>query len=238
MQFLALRSCCQLVNKINVMNNSSKFYILCAIAVLAFSGCSTGGSGGKAEAVKSKSSMPLPPGVTLTRGKHLQGIWVADGFRFSGFDAVVVATPAFKGVERSNEINERAIAIKGIQDALIMALKETAAFASVVSRADEVKAGSRFAVLETTVFEYEKGGGGARYFAGVYGAGQPVIKVRGNLVDSKGAPLFVFEAHRSGESATARMFGGFRSDVEIQAEDIQDLGIDLRDFVKARISGY
>ena len=144
------------------MNKSSKACIFCAIAVLAFSGCATGGSGGKAEAVKSKSSMPLPPGVTLTRGKHLQGIWVADGFRFSGFDAVVVATPAFKAVERSNEINERAIAIKGIQDALVVALKETGAFASVVIRADEVKAGSRFAVLETTVFEYEKGGGGAR----------------------------------------------------------------------------
>jgi hypothetical protein len=34
------------------------------------------------------------------------------------------------------------------------------------------------------------------------------------------------------------MFGGFRSDVEIQAEDIQDLGIDLRDFVKALVSGH
>ena len=48
--------------------------------------------------------------------------------------------------------------------------------------------------------------------------------------------MFVFEARRSGESASARMFGGFRSDVEIQAEDIRDLGIDLRDFVKARSS--
>lgn len=220
------------------MKIPSKLYVACTIAVLAFSGCSTGGSGGKAGVVKGKFSVALPPGVTLAPDKHLQGVWVADGFRFSGFDAVVVPVPVFKAVERSNEINEREIAIKGIQDAIVVALKDTGAFASVVTRAEEVKIGSRFAVLETTVLEYEKGGGGARYFAGVYGAGQPVIKVRGHLVDSKGAPLFVFEAHRSGESATARMFGGFRSDVDIQAEDIQDLGIDLRDFVKARRSDH
>jgi hypothetical protein len=204
--------------------------------VLAFSGCATGGGGGKAETVKTESSVPLPPGVTLTRHPHLQGIWVADGFRFSGLDAVVVPPPAFKAVERSNEINERATALQGIQDAVVVALRDTGSFASVVTRADEVKAGARYAVLETSLVEYEKGGGGARYFAGVYGAGQPVIKVRGHLVDSAGAPLFVFEARRSGESASARMFGGFRSDVEIQAEDIRDLGIDLRDFVKARSS--
>ena len=53
------------------------------------------------------------------------------------------------------------------------------------------------------------------------------------MSDASGLPVFVFEAKRSGESAGARFFGGIRTDVEIQAEDIRDLGVDLRDYVKA-----
>ena len=210
---------------------------LSLVALLSLCGCATGGSGSGSNTVQPVATVPLPAGVSLTRHPHLQAVWVADGFRFSGIDAVVVPTPVFKAVERSNEVNERATAIQAIQDALVVALRDSGAFTSVVTRPDEVKAGARSATLETLLVEYEKGGGGARYFAGVYGAGQPVIKVRGHLMDGAGQPLFVFEARRSGESASARMFGGFRSDVEIQAEDIRDLGVDLRDFVRARSSG-
>lgn len=206
---------------------------LSLVALLGLCGCATSGSGSGSNAVQPVATVPLPAGVSLTRHPHLQAVWVADGFRFSGIDAVVVPAPVFKAVERSNEVNERATAIQAIQDALVVALRDSGAFASVVTRSDEVKAGAKSATLETILVEYEKGGGGARYFAGVYGAGQPVIKVRGHLLDGSGQPLFVFEARRSGESASARMFGGFRSDVEIQAEDIRDLGFDLRDFVKS-----
>ena len=85
--------------------------------------------------------------------------------------------------------------------------------------------------LANTIIEYEKGGGGARYFAGLYGAGQPVVKVRGQMFDGD-TLVFVYEVKRSGDSGSARVFGGFRSDLGIQAEDIQDLAIDLADFIK------
>lgn len=199
-----------------------------ALLLAVVSGCATSGGGGGFNA---SSQVPLPPGVSLTQHQHLQGVWLAPGFNFSGYDAVVVATPGFRAVERSNEVNERALALHALQDAMVIALRDSGAFPAVVTRPDEVKSGARAAVLETTVVEYEKGGGAGRYFAGIYGAGQPVLRVRGHLLDPAGAPLFVFEARRSGESASARMFGGFRSDVEIQAEDIRDLGVDLRDFV-------
>jgi len=147
---------------------------------------------------------------------------------------VVVPPPEFRAVERPNEINERAGALRSLQDAVVIALRDSGAFSQVVTAPEEVPAGAKAATLRLWVVEYEKGGGGARFFAGVYGAGQPVIKVRGHLVDASGAPLFVFEARRSGETGSARVFGGYRSDVEIQAEDIRDLGVDLRDFVQQR----
>jgi len=199
-----------------------------ALLLAVASGCATSSGGARFNA---SSQVPLPPGVSLAQHPHLQGVWLAPGFNFSGYDAAVVTTPGFKAVERPNEVNERATAIRGLQDAMVVALRDSGAFPAVVTRPDEVKSGARAVVLETTVVEYEKGGGAGRYFAGIYGAGQPVLRVRGHLLDPAGAPLFVFEARRSGESASARMFGGFRSDVEIQAEDIRDLGVDLRDFV-------
>lgn len=198
------------------------------LLLVVASGCATGSGGARFNA---SNQVPLPAGVTLTQHPHLQGVWVAPGFNFTGYDAVVVATPGFKAVERPNEVNERAMAIRSLQETVVTALRDSGAFPTVVTRPDEVKPGIRAAVIETTIVEYEKGGGAGRYFAGIYGAGQPVLRVRGQLVDPAGAPLFVFEARRSGESASARMFGGFRSDVEIQAEDIRDLGVDLRDFV-------
>ena len=44
---------------------------------------------------------------------------------------------------------------------------------------------------------HEKGGGAARYWAGLYGAGQPVVKVRGLVYDGDKL-VFVSEARRSG----------------------------------------
>ncbi len=43
--------------------------------------------------------------------------------------------------------------------------------------------------------------------------------------------VFAYEARRSGDSALARVFGGYRSDKAIQEEDIRDLAEDLADFV-------
>jgi hypothetical protein len=202
-------------------------------AILTLAGCATG-SGGGPKPAESSTAVPLPAGVSLAKHQHLQAVWLADGFAFAGYDTAVVAPPEFRAVERPNEVSERAGALRSLQEALANALRDSGAFATVTTQSADVPAGARAATLQLWVVEYEKGGGGARYFAGVYGAGQPVIKVRGHLVDAAGAPLFVFEARRSGESGSARVFGGFRSDVEIQAEDIRDLGVDLRDFVSQR----
>ena len=79
--------------------------------------------------------------------------------------------------------------------------------------------------------EVPKGGGAARYFAGLYGAGQPVVKVRGQFFDGERL-VCVYEIKRSGESGVARMWGGFMDDLGIQANDVRDLAVDLADFIK------
>ena len=46
------------------------------------------------------------------------------------------------------------------------------------------------------------------------GGGQPVIKVRGEMFDASNERVFIYEAKRSGEKASARLVGVFMSDEE------------------------
>ena len=54
--------------------------------------------------------------------------------------------------------------------------------------------------------------------------------MRGRGTDGE-ALVFAYEARRSGDSGLSRMFGGYRSDIAIQEEDIRDLARDLVDFM-------
>jgi len=127
----------------------------------------------------------------------------------------------------------RAFALKELREEEARAARETGLFSAV--RADEnaspAPTNAPALRLVNTIVQYEKGGGGARYFAGLYGAGQPVLKVRGEMFDSSNDLVFVYEAKRSGEKAASRLVGAFRSDEEIQREDIHYLAIDLGDFM-------
>lgn len=120
---------------------------------------------------------------------------------------------------------------------LITAMAERAetnkVFANVVTKESDIKPGSKTLRMENTIYEYEKGGGGARYWAGLFGAGQPIIKVRGQFVDG-GKAMCKFEVWRSGESAGARLVGHFMSDQDIQRNDIDDLAFDMSSFMVRR----
>jgi hypothetical protein len=174
---------------------------------------------------------PLPAGVTLHPDKDIQGVWLAEGCSFKGFDTLYIAPPMFAAIERPNEVDMRARAMRVLPEELTHYLGATKLFTTVTTQAEAVKPGSRSLRLETTIIEFEQGGGAARYFGGLFGAGQPVIKVRGQLTDA-GKPVCVFEVRRSGESAGARMHGHLISGEEIQRGDISDLASDLADFFK------
>ena len=117
-----------------------------------------------------------------------------------------------------------------LRDELAKVIEAKKVFGAVVTRDADLKPGGRVLKLENTIIEYEKGGGGARWFAGLYGAGQPVITVRGRVTDGD-RQVFSFETRRSGGSGRARWLGGYLSDKDIQTEDIRDLAKALVEFM-------
>jgi hypothetical protein len=173
---------------------------------------------------------PATSEIVLHEEKDFGQVWLAPGFTFRGYDAVLVSEPRAEVPKLNPDGIQNLEWARGVlRTELAAALQQRELFAVVQSPA-EVRPGGRLLRLDSTIIEYEKGGGGARFWAGGYGAGQPVIKVRGQLT-ADGRPLFVYEARRSGMSTTARMFGGYRGDKAIQQEDIKHLAKGLGDFM-------
>jgi len=110
-------------------------------------------------------------------------------------------------------------------------------FEKVVTNETEIKPGGKALKFENTIIEYSKGGGAARYFAGLYGAGQPVLRVQGKMTDGE-KTVFTFEGRRSGTSAGSRMGGGYMKDEDIQIEDIRSVTLDLTDLMAAIAGKY
>lgn len=207
-----------------------------ALAAIVITGCAS--SDGEKQAspkppkeAKAFESVPLPPGVTLRKEKHLTGVWLAPGFDFTGKPALKVEPTVYKAIERPNEVEMRAFATKELREKVAATARDSGVFSSVATD-ESVSPNDASLRLVNTIIEFEKGGGGARYWAGAYGAGQPVLRVRGHMYDNATNLVFVYEAVRSGDSGSARMFGGFRSDQGIQREDIRDLAFDLVNFMK------
>jgi hypothetical protein len=184
-----------------------------------------------APAASQPSAQPVAAsGVTLREEKDFGQVWLAPGFDFKGYDTLLIAdtqadVPKLNPDGAANLEWARGV----LRSELVAAIQERKLFTVVTSPAD-VKPGSRVLRLDNTIIEYEKGGGGARFFGGIYGAGHPVIKVRGRLTEVD-RPLFVFEARRSSVATTAKIFGGYRSDKAIQEEDIKHLARGLGDFM-------
>jgi hypothetical protein len=203
------------------------------IGALFLSGCA---SSPKSETQMQSKAAPTgavssanDAGVTLHKDKDIQGVWLAPGFNFTGYDALFVEPTEYAGIVRDNETKERQQAISGTQAAIVSAAQATIVFPKVT--AGSPSAPGKNLVLKNTIIKFEKGGGAARYFAGLYGAGQPHIRVRGKMYDSEKL-VCVFEVERSGEGGGARMFGGYMGDDSILSNDIRDLASDLAEFFK------
>jgi hypothetical protein len=205
-------------------------------------GCATSSPPGSSAAPAAQPAAPAatptappaaaaaPTGVVLREEKDLGQVWLAPGFDFKGYDTLLIAEPRAEVPKLNPDGAENLEWARGVvRSQLVAAFQERKLFTVVTSAAD-VKPGSRVLRLDSTIIEYEKGGGGARFFAGGWGAGQPVIKVRGQ-VTSADQTLFVYEARRSAVATTARMFGGYRGDKAIQEEDIKHLVKGLGDFI-------
>jgi hypothetical protein len=203
---------------------------------LLLGGCASTTSGTRAQSGGGENAVAsqvpgLPSGVKLKEEKDIEGAWLAPGFKFKGCGPLSVADTIFRGVERPNEVQMRQFATAELQSQMVRALRGTGVF-SAVTAGDGASGDARLRLVNT-IIEYEKGGGAARYFAGIYGAGQPVIRIRGQMY-SGNKVVFVYEASRSGESGFSRVFGAYRSDDDIQREDIRDLAVDLADLIRRK----
>ena len=110
-------------------------------------------------------------------------------------------------------------------------------FTVVTTNSADVQPEARVLRMENTIVEYTKGGGAARYWAGLYGAGQPALRVQGQLKDGEKV-VFRYDVRRSGVSGTGRVFGGFMRDESIQTGDIESMATDLADFIAALSGKY
>lgn len=179
---------------------------------------------------------PASGGGVNVKNPHMEKVWLAANFNFTGYDTICVADTQSTAKYQPDEKEPHAIAQRNLQQQLVTALKGKKLWANVVTREADIPAGAKALKLENTIVEYAKGGGAARYFVGLYGGGQPVLKVEGKMNDGT-KPVFSYTARRSGVSAGARMVGAFKSDVDIQAEDIASLVLDLTNFIEATAKG-
>ena len=203
----------------------NKLMPLIVAAPLLFAGCAS-----------DDAPAPAPQGGAYHKNPHLEKIWLAEGFNFSGYDTVYVADTRSTAKFQPDEKEPHEIARRSLQTQLAAALTAKNIFTRVVTREADIPAGAKTLKLENTILEYSKGGGAARYWVGLYGGGQPVLKVSGQMTDAA-KPLFTYEARRSGVSAGARLGGAFKTDVDIQGEDIASMVKDLTDFIEQVAQG-
>ena len=209
------------------MNPLTTTALVTLTSLVLFCGCATTDQ-------KNSSAVAKPVNIsdgTWHKDKDIQRVWLEPGFDFNGYNAVYIDPTIYAAKVRDNETQIREWAVKYLRDRLNADLPKSGVLTTVYSSSNNIPADAKVLKLENTVYEYEKGGGGARYWAGLYGAGQPVISVRG-IMTANDKPVFKFEATRKGESGSARMMGAFRSDQDIQTEDINDLAYDLADFIR------
>jgi len=171
------------------------------------------------------------------KNPHMEKCWLADDFSFSGYDTLYIAPTAVTA--KYNPDGEKVLegTKKSLPAEFIKQLEGKKVFANIVTNQADIKAGAKVLTWENTIIEFAKGGGAARYFAGIYGAGQPVLRVEGVIKDGE-KTVFKFEARRSGTSAGARLSGAGMKDEDIQIEDVRSMTLDVSDFVAATAGKY
>jgi len=205
------------------IKNLARFALAGGLGLLA--GCASTSSD------STPAPAPSPARVTLRSDPPMDGVWLTNNFAFKGYDTLYITAPVFAAKERANEVDIRNLAMRVLVEQLESCLREAKVFSNVTVRADTIKPATRTLQLRNTVIEYERGGNIGRAMAGLFGGGQPVIKVRGEFFDGDQL-MGVYELKRSGVSDEAKWLGAGKSDEEIQAHDIHMLATDLATYIK------
>jgi hypothetical protein len=170
------------------------------------------------------------------KNPHLNNCFLATDFSFAGYDAIyILPTLSTAKLHGSDEEPVHQLAKENLVIEMSRILKPI--FPNVVTREEDIKPGERVLKLENTIIEYAKGGGAARYWAGLFGGGQPVLLVQGKITDGD-RTVFSYQGRRSGVSAAARIGGAYLRDEDIQLDDIRSLALDVTDFIAAITGKY
>lgn len=227
-----------------LINHSTFGAVLCA-ALLSTAGCRTGSSGGEHFATKYRATdgrtveigprMPADGGWSF-KEPHMDKCWIASGFDFRGYDTLLIMpTLATVQVQTPEEAYDLEGEKKGLAYELGWFFHARDIVRNVATRPEEALPGARVLKLETTIIEFKRGSFAARDWAGLFGAGQPVLRVSGTMTDGD-KPVFTFEARRSGVSAGAHVLQ--MPDEAIQRQDIRSMVLDISDFAAAIAGKY
>lgn len=228
-------------------NLLSSLFALAIVALLA-TGCAS--SGPKEGTARQVSKYKATDGRTIDIGApteadggrnfknpHLEKCWIADGFTFSGYDTLFIAPTTSRAQVKDDEKERLQLATETIPSKLVYFLTPKGIFTNIVTKETDLKPGARVLKLENSIIDYSKGSRAARFFAGLYGAGQPLLHVEGKMTDGD-KPVFTFEGRRNGTSVGSRAFGEFMSGDDIQTEDVHSMMLDLTDFMAAIAGKY
>ena len=195
------------------MRKLPNLFVLIAFTIM--SGC--------ASAPKEKSG----EGITYKRTDKFEKVWIAEGFDFSGYNAIVMSPVATTVTPKDDKERER---LEMVRHTLTRDFASTIEFKqivpSLVRKEEDLKPDSRALRLENTVTEFSAGSMAARVMVGM-GAGTPRLRVRGQLVDKESSkPVLIYELDE-----TAPILGAnWQSSRTLQSTAATELAEDVADF--------
>ena len=217
---------------------------LCA-AIVAGYGCSTTNRNGEHFSTRYLTTdgriadigprMPADGGWSF-KEPHMDKCWIASGFDFQGYDTLLIkptlTTVQVQTPEEGYDLDRQK---ENLVKDLGWFFRARGIVTNVVTREEQVPPGARVLVMENTITEFKKGSVSGRYWGGLFGGGQPVLRVSGTMTDG-GKTVFTFEARRSGVSADARIL--VVSDERVQSQDLRSMTLDVSDFAAAIAGKY
>jgi curli biogenesis system outer membrane secretion channel CsgG len=168
-----------------------RLHLLLVLAVLLFPAIS---------AIADEKPLPKPEALSEEE--------IMTSKRLSTYDTIIINDFKTEGAEYTN-VNEeekpkvdklKPLLVKILAESLENELKNRKLFKSILRNAE---AKGNAVVLEGSFTEFNAGNRGARFWAGIFGAGKTYLKIKGRLVDAtSGKVLAVFEDRETGYKGT------------------------------------
>ena len=203
-----------------------KLHVALMISAIAFAfGC--------ASSDPSRTAKADADGRVFRKAESLERVWLADGFNFKGYDAVLIAPVTTGNVSPKDDKEAERLSLAQIAIArdFALALEACKLFPSVLTKESDIKPGSKVLKLENAVVKFSRGSTALRVGIGM-GAGSPYIRIQGQMTEAgSNKPLFIYEIDETGD-----WFGAtFASSRTLQTQAASELADDVVAFM-ARVA--